>query len=123
MGESVIALMDSNQVLALFALADQVRPSARAAVAQLKALGIRSVMITGDAEAVAKTVAVDLGIERFYARVLPQDKARIVRELKAGGQTVFVGDGINDGQPCRKPTWGWRSVPAPMWPLNPPTWC
>jgi Cu2+-exporting ATPase len=53
-------------------------------------------MITGDAEAVAKTVADDLGIEHFYARVLPQDKARIVRELKAGGQTVFVGDGIND---------------------------
>ena len=95
-GESVIALMDSDQVLALFALADQVRPSARAAVAQLKILGISPVMITGDAEAVAKTVADDLGIERFYARVLPQDKARIVRELKAGGPTVFVGDGIND---------------------------
>jgi Cu2+-exporting ATPase len=88
--------MDSDQVLALFALADQVRPSARAAVAQLKILGISPVMITGDAEAVAKTVADDLGIERFYARVLPQDKARIVRELKDGGQTVFVGDGIND---------------------------
>jgi Cu2+-exporting ATPase len=95
-GESVIALMNSDQVLALFALADQVRPSARAAVAQLKTLGITPVMITGDAEAVARTVADDLGIERFYARVLPQDKARIVRELKAGGQTVFVGDGIND---------------------------
>ena len=95
-GESVIALMDSDQVLALFALADQVRPSARAAVAQLKNLGVSPVMITGDAEAVAKTVADELGIERFYARVLPQDKAKIVRELKAGGPTVFVGDGIND---------------------------
>ena len=95
-GESVIALTDSDQVMALVALADQVRPSARAAVAQLKILGISPVMITGDAEAVAKTVADDLGIERFYARVLPQDKARIVRELKAGGPTVFVGDGIND---------------------------
>jgi Cu2+-exporting ATPase len=95
-GESVIALTDNNQVLALVALADQARPSARAAVAQLKTLGISPVMITGDAEAVAKTVADDLGIERFYARVLPQEKARIVRELKAGGPTVFVGDGIND---------------------------
>jgi Cu2+-exporting ATPase len=95
-GESVIALTDSDRVLALFALADQVRTSARAAVAQLTTLGITPVMITGDAEAVAKTVANDLGIERFYARVLPQDKARIVRELKSGGQTVFVGDGIND---------------------------
>jgi Cu2+-exporting ATPase len=95
-GESVIALMDADQVLAYVALADQVRPSARAAVAQLTALGVSPVMITGDAEAVARTVARDLGIERFYARVLPQDKAKIVRELKAGGQTVFVGDGIND---------------------------
>jgi Cu2+-exporting ATPase len=95
-GESVIALMDSDQVLALIALADQVRPSARAAIAELNTLGMIPVMITGDAEAVAKTVADDLGIERFYARVLPQDKARIVRELKTSGPTVFVGDGIND---------------------------
>jgi Cu2+-exporting ATPase len=95
-GESVIALMDRDQVLALVALADQVRPSARAAVAHLTTLGMTPVMITGDADAVAKTVADDLGIERFYARVLPQEKARIVRALKAGGPTVFVGDGIND---------------------------
>jgi Cu2+-exporting ATPase len=95
-GESVIALMDGRQVLAFLALADQVRPSASAAIAQLKHLGISPVMITGDAEAVAKTVAHELGIERYYARVLPQDKAKIVRELKADGQTAFVGDGIND---------------------------
>ena len=50
----------------------------------------------GDAEAVAATVADELGIDRYYARVLPQDKARIVRELKAEGGTAFVGDGIND---------------------------
>jgi P-type Cu2+ transporter len=54
------------------------------------------VMITGDAEAVAATVATELGIERYYARVLPQDKAKIIRELKTSGQTAFVGDGIND---------------------------
>jgi P-type Cu2+ transporter len=95
-GESVIALMDGTQVLALFALADQVRPKARVAIGELKRLGISPVMITGDAEAVAKTVAHELGIERFYARVLPQDKAKIVRELKGNGQTAFVGDGIND---------------------------
>jgi P-type Cu2+ transporter len=95
-GESVIALLDATQALAFFALADQVRPSARAAIAQLKRLGISPVMITGDAEAVAKTVAHELGIECYYARVLPQDKAKIVHELKVGGQTVFVGDGIND---------------------------
>jgi P-type Cu2+ transporter len=95
-GESVIALMDAKQVLALFALADQVRASARAAIAQLKNLRVSPVMITGDAEAVAATVATELGIERYYARVLPQDKAKIIRELKTSGQTAFVGDGIND---------------------------
>jgi P-type Cu2+ transporter len=95
-GESVIALMDSKRVLALFALADRVRASAKAAVAQLQRMQITPVMVTGDAEAVARTVAQELGIERYYARVLPQDKARIVRELKRQGQTSFVGDGIND---------------------------
>jgi Cu2+-exporting ATPase len=57
---------------------------------------VQVVMITGDAEAVAKTVAEDLGIDRYYARVLPQDKAAIVRKLKASQPTAFVGDGIND---------------------------
>jgi Cu2+-exporting ATPase len=95
-GESTIALIDAEQVQALFALADQVRASAKEAVTRLKAMGITPVMITGDAQAVARTVAEELGIERYYARVLPQDKARIVRELKGQGQTAFVGDGIND---------------------------
>ena len=63
---------------------------------RLQAIGITPVMITGDAEAVAATVAGDLGIERYYSRVLPEDKARLVRELKAEGPTAFVGDGIND---------------------------
>jgi Cu2+-exporting ATPase len=95
-GESVIALMDMQQVLALFALSDRVRTSAKAAVARLTSMAVTPVMITGDAEAVARTVAKELSIVRYYARVLPQDKAKIVRELKSQGQTAFVGDGIND---------------------------
>lgn len=95
-GESVVALMDEERVLAYFALADRIRPSAKEAVQRLKAMGLTPVMITGDAEAVAKTVAQELGIQRYHARVLPQDKARIVRELKTQGPTAFVGDGIND---------------------------
>lgn len=95
-GESVIALMDEAKVLALFALADRVRESAREAVHQLKKQGIQAVMITGDAEAVAQTVASELNLDRYYARVLPQDKAQLVRSLKAQAPTVFVGDGIND---------------------------
>ena len=95
-GESVIGLTDDRQALALFALSDKVRQSAKEAVRALKELEVMPVMITGDAEAVAKTVAAELGIERYHARVLPQDKARIVAELKQEGQTAFVGDGIND---------------------------
>jgi P-type Cu2+ transporter len=95
-GESAIALMDDQQVLAVFGLADQVRESARKAVAKLREMGVQVVMITGDAEAVAKTVAADLNIDRYYARVLPQDKAALIRKLKAEKPTAFVGDGIND---------------------------
>lgn len=95
-GESVIALMDETRALALFALADKVRQSARDTVTALKAAGVQPVMITGDAEAVARTVAAELGIDRYYARVLPQKKAEKVRELQQDGPTAFVGDGIND---------------------------
>ena len=95
-GESVIALMNEIEVIALFALADKVRQSAKTTVAALKNMGVEPVMITGDAEAVAKTVAKELGIERYHARVLPQDKAAIVNQLKQSGPTAFVGDGIND---------------------------
>ena len=95
-GESVVALMEERRVVALVALADRVRESARQAVQALQEMGVESVMITGDAEAVARTVAHELGITRFFARVLPQDKSRIVRELKRTGPVAFVGDGIND---------------------------
>ena len=95
-GESVIALMDELKVIALFALADKVRPRAKDAIRALKEMGVEPVMITGDAEAVAKTVAAELGIERYHARVLPRDKAALVKDLKQNGPTAFTGDGIND---------------------------
>lgn len=95
-GESAIVLMDEERALAVFSLADRIRDSARQAMYRLAEMGVQPVMITGDAESVARTVAGELGIQRFHARVLPQDKARIVRDLKAEGPTAFVGDGIND---------------------------
>src|SRR5690606_11391397 len=83
-GESVIALMDEDRVLALFALSDRVRQGAKTAISELHRMGVRAVMITGDSEAVARTVAEELGIDRYYARVLPQEKAGLVREIKQG---------------------------------------
>ncbi|MDR5684362.1 MAG: heavy metal translocating P-type ATPase [Armatimonadota bacterium] len=95
-GESVIALMDERRVLALFALADRVRDGARRAVRELKDMGRQVVMVTGDAEAVARTVAAELGIDTYHARVLPEDKSRIVAQMRQRGPVAFVGDGIND---------------------------
>ena len=95
-GESVVALMDEERVLALFALADQIRESAKRAVSRLQEMGIEPVMVTGDAEAVAKTVAAELGIERYFARVRPDEKSAKVKELQQTGRTAFIGDGIND---------------------------
>ncbi|PIG91631.1 heavy metal translocating P-type ATPase [Gloeocapsopsis sp. IPPAS B-1203] len=95
-GESAIALLDNSQVLAIFGLADKIRERAREAVQRLQVMDVQVVMITGDAEAVAKTVAAELNIEQYYARVLPQDKAAIIQRLKAKSPTAFVGDGIND---------------------------
>lgn len=117
-GESVIALMDETSVLAMLALADQVREQARKAVGQLKAMGIQVVMITGDAEAVAQTVAAKLGIDRYHARVLPQDKAQIVRSLAPTPSLVMA---LMMLQGCWRLTWESRSVLEPMLPLSPPT--
>jgi Cu+-exporting ATPase len=84
--------------LALIAFGDSLKPTARAAVEQLAARGVKSVLVTGDNRGAAAGVAALLGIEEFYAQVLPEDKAQIVAQLKAHtGRTVaMAGDGIND---------------------------
>ncbi len=95
-GHSAVVLMDDARVYAVVTLADQVRESARAAVGELRSLEIEPVMITGDADAVAASVAGELGINRYHSRVLPEQKSNIVAELQKEGPTAFVGDGVND---------------------------
>ncbi len=96
-GNSVIAVARQQRVLGLIALADRLRPSSLNAVARLKEMGIRVVMLSGDNEMTARAIARQAGIEEYLAEVLPQDKARLVGSFMAGGQTVgMVGDGIND---------------------------
>lgn len=95
-GESAVILMTDDRVRAVITLSDKIRDSARDTITRLRELGVQAVMITGDAEAVASTVAGELGIERYYARVLPEQKVSLVAELKKSGPTAFVGDGIND---------------------------
>ena len=95
-GESAVVLLDESQAVAVISMADKVRERARETINKLNQEGIQPVMITGDAEAVARTVANDLGIEKYYARVLPEDKVNIIKQLKQKQPTAFVGDGIND---------------------------
>ena len=88
----------STELIGLLAFGDTIKPTAQAAVQRLRALGIRTLMLTGDNRGSAAAVASQLGIDDFRAEVLPGDKAAIVQELKAEGATVaFVGDGLNDG--------------------------
>ena len=96
-GESTVYLVQGRQVLAVFAVADAIRPGSREAVQQLQQAGIEVVMLTGDARPVAEAVAAELGIDTVFAEVLPKDKARKISDLQAQGKrTAMVGDGVND---------------------------
>ena len=96
-GAAVLHVVDGERVLGVLALEDEIREESRAAVRDLQALGVRTVLITGDARQVAEAVAADLGIDEVFAEVLPQDKEKAVRELQERGSSVaMVGDGVND---------------------------
>jgi len=95
-GKTVVVLEESGMALALLAIADALRPTSRAAVARLRARGIRVVMLTGDNAATAAAIASEAGIGEFRADILPGAKAAVIGELKAGGLVAMVGDGIND---------------------------
>lgn len=94
---TVVYLCADSQVWAAFAVADVIRPQSREAVRRLHQMGIEVAMLTGDSAAVAKAVAEELGVDRVFAEVLPEDKERKIAELQAQGKRVaMVGDGVND---------------------------
>ena len=96
-GRTVTLLASPAGVLALFAVADTIKPSSREAVAALKALGITPVMLTGDNQATATAIAHQAGIATARGNLLPEDKLAAIKALQAElGPTAMTGDGIND---------------------------
>jgi len=96
-GKTVVFILVDGQLKGAMALADIVRPEAKQAIEALKALNIRCMMLTGDNQATAKWVSDQVGLDEFFAEVLPQDKAAKVKEVQARGVLVaMTGDGVND---------------------------
>jgi Cd2+/Zn2+-exporting ATPase len=96
-GRTVTLLADESAVLALFAVADTIKESSRQAIAELKALGVTPIMLTGDNIATAKTIASQAGIDEAQGNLLPEDKLAVIKALQARhGATGMTGDGIND---------------------------
>jgi Cu2+-exporting ATPase len=96
-GAAVLHLVRGDKVIGAFALEDEIRPEAHQAVAELQSMGVKVVMITGDARQVADAVGAELGIDEVFAEVLPEDKDKAVTELQDRGLSVaMVGDGVND---------------------------
>ncbi|MEY2342955.1 heavy metal translocating P-type ATPase [Acidithiobacillus sp. IBUN Pt1247-S3] len=96
-GASVVFVARDSQYLGWLAVADALRPESAQVCAALRKMGLRLALVTGDSEATAQQVAQQLGIEEVHARVLPQDKAKVAKNLQTQGRRVaFVGDGIND---------------------------
>jgi Cu2+-exporting ATPase len=96
-GAAVLHLVRGDDVVGAMALEDEIRPEAQEAVADLRGMGVKVVMITGDARQVADAVGAELGIDEVFAEVLPEDKDKAVTELQGRGLSVaMVGDGVND---------------------------
>lgn len=102
-GYTVLCLSDDDHVLALFGVQDGIKESSKNAIALLKKRGIKTVMITGDNETVAKAIAKDVGIDEVHAGVTPDKKVDIIEQLQKDGHFVaMVGDGINDSPALAK---------------------
>jgi len=96
-GKTLSLLAVQDKLAGVVAAADTIKPNAKKAISSLKTLGIEVAMITGDRREVAEAIGKDLGIDRVFAEVLPEEKANYIKKLQGEGRFVaMVGDGIND---------------------------
>jgi Cu2+-exporting ATPase len=96
-GKTVVFALIDGELKGAVALADIIRPESKRAVTMLKGMGIKCIMLTGDNRQVAKWVSDEIGLDEYFAEVLPQDKAKKVKEVQARGEIVaMTGDGVND---------------------------
>ncbi|MCD1293803.1 copper-translocating P-type ATPase [Methanocella sp. CWC-04] len=95
-GKTVVYLLEGDRPLGVLALADIVRDESKDAIKKLKDMGIKCIMLTGDNESVAKAVSEEIGIDEYFANVLPDKKAEKVKEVQKKYSVAMVGDGIND---------------------------
>lgn len=96
-GKTVVFVLVNNTLKGAIALSDLIRPESKKAIQELKEMGIKCIMITGDNSKVAESVSKEIGLDEYVAEVLPQDKAKKVKEIQQRGLTVaMTGDGVND---------------------------
>jgi Cd2+/Zn2+-exporting ATPase len=96
-GKTTMLVGGASRVQGVIAVADTLRPSAKGVVGELKALGVdRTVMLTGDHEAVAQAIAAQVGVDEVQAGLLPEEKLETIHELEQDGPVTMVGDGVND---------------------------
>lgn len=95
-GKTVVFLLEDGRPVGAIALADIIRKESREAIERLKSMNVRCMMLTGDNKFVAQWVAEELGLDDFFAEVLPHEKAEAIRKVQKGNVVAMVGDGVND---------------------------
>jgi Cd2+/Zn2+-exporting ATPase len=96
-GKTVVLLAEGQKLVSVIAIADQLRPDARDTITKLKASGIQVVMLTGDNEGTARSIANQAGVDIHLSQLLPEQKVEVIKGLKARfGKVAMVGDGVND---------------------------
>lgn len=102
-GKTVILVGDSNKIIGIVSLSDKIRPASKKTIQDLKEKGIKTVMLTGDNENSARAISKIIGIDEYYAELLPQEKVKLIEKLiKKHDHVVMVGDGVNDAPALAK---------------------